>query len=781
MTLEFDGNDYYVLPALPGNGNDDFDITFDYYFLEVVENQFIFNFYEGGGFHESNLRITPSNVIRFKWQNSSGNGNIYGDTLVDATWYNIRITKINGLFEMFVGSISQGTSQSTGNFDFNIFWMGIGNEDQLDFSTCLINGSKIKDMTGTYEFGTPYLDYSRNHEAEELDHIASIKNTGSLGGYIQQITSDKRAVWWNNPAVVLEFDGNDDYVIPKLPGNGSGDFEIEFDFYNVDLGKQYLFSWWNVAQDQYMEIRYFSRDYWVRALSDSDSMSISSSGDKYPPGTWNHIKVTKSGTTFELFVNGVSIGSDVCNGTFNLDGLSVFGAQMSQFNGIEAGGRIKNLTGDIYEFGSAYTDIARTIEADIGDNIASIENTGLLGGYIEQSTSDNQSTLIGAYTVRSYIGIGEDYETVQDWIDDRNGEFEDNNELHKGILINNKEYEISSAMHFSGSVTNRDHYWWLTADDSVKHNGIPGSGARIKATSAINMITSTFGAQGSGQALRLSNIELNGNSTAREGIRHWGDDYQPCFIMIDSCIIHDIYNSVGTAYGIRSLGEYTDFTCRNSIIYNIQGKAAAYGIYSGQENVELNHIMNNIVAYLDNDDSGDISTGIWADYFSLGNHYCYNNIAISIIGDTSSCFHSNFTDWPYKGNNISSDTTAPGSNSFINAVTNDLFVDASNGNFRLKFGSDAKNNGYNLSAFFLIDIVDVLRPQISYWDIGSFEYLPDDFIDKDIGIYISKKSFDFSFNQKEVNIYMLKKDINIGFNQKEVNTYIPEKEIEIEV
>nr|MBS3809774.1 hypothetical protein [Desulfobacterales bacterium] len=90
------------------------------------------------------------------------------------------------------------------------------------------------------------------------------------------------------------------------------------------------------------------------------------------------------------------------------------------------------------------------------------------------------------------------------------------------------------------------------------------------------------------------------------------------------------------------------------------------------------------------------------------------------IADAPTCFGSGISgDY-----NISSDTTAPGSNSLINQDPYDLFVDPDSGDYSLKSGSNAIDAGTDLSAEMdSVDIAGTSRPQGSAWDIGAFEYV----------------------------------------------------------
>lgn len=64
-------------------------------------------------------------------------------------------------------------------------------------------------------------------------------------------------------------------------------------------------------------------------------------------------------------------------------------------------GKIKNISGN-YKFGTAYTDIAQTTEAEINDEVASIVNKGLAGGNIIQAIASVRPTLSAEISITIY-------------------------------------------------------------------------------------------------------------------------------------------------------------------------------------------------------------------------------------------------------------------------------------------------------------------------------------------------------------------------------------------
>ncbi|MDA3807268.1 MAG: hypothetical protein PF440_05060 [Thiomicrorhabdus sp.] len=90
----------------------------------------------------------------------------------------------------------------------------------------------------------------------------------------------------------------------------------------------------------------------------------------------------------------------------------------------------------------------------------------------------------------------------------------------------------------------------------------------------------------------------------------------------------------------------------------------------------------------------------------------------TIITGGGACYTG--ADATASSNNVSTDDTAPGSDSLINQVATDLMTSPSTGDFTLKAGSNAIEAGADLSAYFTTDITGATR---STWDIGAFAYI----------------------------------------------------------
>ena len=118
------------------------------------------------------------------------------------------------------------------------------------------------------------------------------------------------------------FDGTGDYItVPKTTAFdfGANDFTFECWAYLTALGvnTRSLFSTASQAPDMYsVQIEVNAAGFLNAGLSTSGTTSTASmtSPGAFPLNQWNHIAVTRQGTSFKLFLNGVIVGSTTLSG-----------------------------------------------------------------------------------------------------------------------------------------------------------------------------------------------------------------------------------------------------------------------------------------------------------------------------------------------------------------------------------------------------------------------------------------------------------------------------------
>jgi hypothetical protein len=223
-----------------------------------------------------------------------------------------------------------------------------------------------------------------------------------------------------------------------------------------------------------------------------------------------------------------------------------------------------------------------------------------------------------AAIIESTIGVTGDYTTIASWISDKVGDFVGNDEIHKGILIDNKNYDISTSISITGATTDSTHYWWLTTEESVRHTGKEGTGARIRSTSDLAVVLTV-----SDDAI-IEYMEFDGNSNGTDSgivINNGG------YCKINGCIIHDVRSGLDSS-GVKVSGSGHTLEIWNNLIYNISSIDLAsiqYGIFIAVADQSAMYIYNNTIndigyekgyaifngenAYVGIDDNDDLSFG----------------------------------------------------------------------------------------------------------------------------------------------------------------------------
>lgn len=194
--------------------------------------------------------------------------------------------------------------------------------------------------------------------------------------------------------------------------------------------------------------------------------------------------------------------------------------------------------------------------------------------------------------------------------------------------------------------------------------------------------------------------------------------------------------ATGSTWGSSLIGSQTTPLTKIFIYGNIywKNKSAGIGISNYTDSI---FIFNNVFA------NTQVYDGIFTQDFGDTSHvWIYNNIFYNNglrqlkigNGDESNkifdynlyYFLSNYLG-EYLGTNYSdlnSWRTITGQD--INSIQADpLFVDPTNGDFRLQSTSPARDAGTDLGQQFNIDILGILRPQGGGWDMGAYEYFED--------------------------------------------------------
>ncbi len=218
-------------------------------------------------------------------------------------------------------------------------------------------------------------------------------------------------------------------------------------------------------------------------------------------------------------------------------------------------------------------------------------------------------------------------------------------------------------------------------------------------------------------------------------------DVREDYLIVDGLQINVSYSNSGSwRRGISVNGDTPDITISNNIIKNANSNTYNYGFYSLDTGASVFKVFNNIIYGFTGTDSTALFFG------NIPTKYIYNNtiynstygmqtagnnayVKNNIVQDCTTGYSLLVGSWTNSDFNISSDATAPGSNSKIN--TSVSFVSTSTDNIDLHLSpsdTGAKNAGVNLSNILIsqypniqYDIDGDLRSETNPWDIGADE------------------------------------------------------------
>jgi len=204
--------------------------------------------------------------------------------------------------------------------------------------------------------------------------------------------------------ITLEFDGNDGYSLPVIT---STNWTIKFDLLGADPFGNTVFA---IAEDTFhifgdyviMKLNWYDEEGGSQYTLKLETNTGSIISDVLDVGVFYTITVSKVGTT--LYFDW-EIGSDsfVSSVDMSVMQYATLGSDPGGGGRLRPGTKLRGLTGTHLAFGNAYTDLAKTIPALVGSNVAVITNDGSLGGNITQSTVSRRG-IISAMAPMTILG-----------------------------------------------------------------------------------------------------------------------------------------------------------------------------------------------------------------------------------------------------------------------------------------------------------------------------------------------------------------------------------------
>ena len=287
------------------------------------------------------------------------------------------------------------------------------------------------------------------------------------------------------------------------------------------------------------------------------------------------------------------------------------------------------------------------------------------------------------------------------------------NDIAQGELYKDSDFTINSTQYNNSGQDTGISDARLTVPVSQRHDGTAGSGVKFKLASSSNCATIYLyydTGSVSNDIRRLCEwIEYDGQSYGQAGCQlvcrlgaGGGYTYYGEF---NHCILHNFEMGItgGSAYNY-AIEVNSQYSCaHNNIIYDIttESSSSADGVKAiGMSQDKNNQLMcNNTIYNIQTDSSGQDGIGIAM--YDDNSIKCINNIVVSCADD---CFSNSDGSEIDGNNNLSSDSTAPGSNSVTGASAADLFENITGGSedLHLKDGAEALRAGADLGTGYTI-------------------------------------------------------------------------------
>jgi hypothetical protein len=331
---------------------------------------------------------------------------------------------------------------------------------------------------------------------------------------------------------------------------------------------------------------------------------------------------------------------------------------------------------------------------------------------LNHSVSNNHSG-VGYHIRRAYSGAT----AIQDWENARDGDLVGEDRLEVGFAFNDGVFTENVV--FSGATTDSCHYMWLMVAVGQRHNGTAGTGVRIDPASAD---AHAFDVQS--HYTRIDGFEVTGwEGSSREGVHIDADN-----TTYSNMIVHGATDSDSDGFYLEPNSGNWTATIRNTVVYGIPRAGIHLQNYTGTATLAYN--LENVTVYNCGGGNASFDGGVSICEVAGSSSTIHAKNVLS-VSNTSDDFRTrlggSFCDgspsWGTSSHNLSSDTSAPGSDFLHSRAAANQFVDttASSEDLHLKDGADALEQGVDLATDFTDDIDGEGRPRGAQWDIGADE------------------------------------------------------------